>query len=166
MFPCGWEGSILTPRDPWTQVFAGQPRVRTDCSIAEPTMAVMNPWLLQPRLLYSRSHASASRRTQQASCLSTRRSTGSSSSRTSLVRCRSCCTPRCLTVSQPSLRHHITLQHLHSCALTTRCRKHKNLTINFVCAVLRRVCGASGPCPGTSKGAIARLPISNEPCGS
>lgn len=37
MFPCGWEGSILTPRDPWTQVFVGQPRVRTYCSIAAPT---------------------------------------------------------------------------------------------------------------------------------
>lgn len=28
MFPCGWEGSILTPRDPWTHVFKLQPRVR------------------------------------------------------------------------------------------------------------------------------------------
>jgi Protein of unknown function (DUF3431) len=62
--------------------------------------------LLHPRLLPSRSDAPASRRTQQASCPSTRRSTGSSFSRTSSARCRSCCTPRCLTVIQPSLRRH------------------------------------------------------------
>lgn len=28
-FPCGWDGAIMTPRNPFTKVFAQQPQVST-----------------------------------------------------------------------------------------------------------------------------------------
>ena len=36
-FPCGWEGSVLTPRDPFSNVFITQPQVRQSRCFAQCT---------------------------------------------------------------------------------------------------------------------------------